>query len=189
MAAAEHRRMAPSPRGGFAARAYVSRRASILPRLACMLIALAVFMRVKADWAPTAALVRGESWLGRGRAASRGGSRYADDWKRLRDALNARSKPREFTVAPPPPTREVLSLAEPRIMDPKEVEKLVTAVRNRRRPFANCSVVGNDSSMRDAALGGDGESDGDAVRFHAPAARLTDDRASPGTSRANRRPA
>ena len=77
---------------------------------------------------------------------------YVDDWKRLRDALNSRSKPRESTIAAPPPTKEALALAEPRIISAEETAKLANSLRNRRR-FANCSVVGNDSSMRDASLG------------------------------------
>jgi hypothetical protein len=44
----------------------------------------------------------------------------ADDWQRLRDALNKRSKPRESTIAAPPPTKEALALAEPRIISAEE---------------------------------------------------------------------
>lgn len=99
-------------------------------------------------WAQGTFSARGHGVGGRHHSSS-----YVDDWKRLRDALNNRSKPRESAIAAPPPTKEAMALAEPRIISPEEVDKLANSLRNRRR-FVNCSVVGNDSSMRDAALGG-----------------------------------
>jgi hypothetical protein len=50
------------------------------------------------------------------------------------------------------PWKEALALVEPRIIKPEDAAALVESVRGRRK-FDNCSVVGNDSSMRDSALG------------------------------------
>lgn len=139
--------MSPSPRG--AARAY-SRRPTLLHRLLCILATCVVAMMTGPifAWAQGTLSARGHGVGGRHHSSS-----YVDDWKRLRDALNNRSKPRESAIAAPPPTKEAMALAEPRIISPEEVDKLANSLRNRRR-FVNCSVVGNDSSMRDAALGG-----------------------------------
>ena len=137
--------MAPSPRG--AARAY-SRRPTLLPRLVCVLVMFVAAIKSSAVLAWASSFTARGGWGGR----HHGGNSYVDDWKRLRDALNNRSKPRESTIAAPPPTKEALALAEPRIISPEEVAKLANSLRDRRR-FVNCSVVGNDSSMRDAALG------------------------------------
>lgn len=140
--------MAPSPRGGARKYGGGGRRNTLLPRL--MLLAAVLVVALKAGPAFAWVSARGAVSLG----SRRKGSTYVDDWKRLRDALNSRSKPRESTIAAPPPTKEALALAEPRIMSPEVLAQLAVSLRNRRR-FANCSVVGNDSSMRNAALGGE----------------------------------
>ena len=51
-----------------------------------------------------------------------------------------------------PKTAEELSVAEPRVLPKNEIEELLQSISYKRK-HQNCSVVGNDSSMRESKLG------------------------------------
>mmetsp|Transcript_23972 Transcript_23972/g.77892 ORF Transcript_23972/g.77892 Transcript_23972/m.77892 type:complete len:352 (+) Transcript_23972:61-1116(+) len=69
---------------------------------------------------------------------------------RLRRAMQNRARTTEVA---PMPSLEEQSLASPRIMSHEEVRELLSAIAPSGRRTGNCSVVGNDSSMRYARFG------------------------------------